>query len=58
MITFLGTILFVTILYIGSIDGRSGLSLFDKYTSASAAGDRSRPGDRQRRRGNDQSTSD
>ena len=52
MITFLGTILFLAILYIGSLDGRSGLSLFDKYNSTYAAGDRPRPGAR-RRRGDD-----
>ena len=51
MITFLGTILFVTILYIGSLDGRSGLSPFGKYTSASTGGERPWPGGRRRRRG-------
>jgi hypothetical protein len=48
MITFLGTILFSTILYIGSLDGRSGLSLFGKYTATYAAGDRPWPGTRRR----------
>jgi hypothetical protein len=43
VITFLGTVLFMTILYIGSFDGRSGLSVFGRYTSAGAASDRPRP---------------
>ena len=51
VITFLGTILFGTILYIGSLDGRSGLSLFGKYTATVAAGDRPRPGPGRRRPG-------
>jgi hypothetical protein len=58
MITFLGTILFVTILYIGSLDGRSGLSLFGKYTSTFAAGDRWRPGPGRRGRGDGRAGSD
>jgi hypothetical protein len=37
------TILFATIIYIGSLDGSSGLSVFGKYTSPGAAGDRRWP---------------
>ena len=48
MITFLGTILFATILCIGALDGRSGLSIFGKYSSALTAGGRPRPGFRRR----------
>ena len=53
MITFLGTILFATILYIGSLDGRSGLGPFGKYTSVTTTGDRPWPGGATRRKGDD-----
>lgn len=43
MITFLGTILFATILYIGSLDGRSSLGLFGRYGSPGLARNRPRP---------------
>ena len=43
VITFLGTIIFATIISIGSLDSRSGLSLFGKYTASGLAGLRPRP---------------
>ena len=53
MITFFGMILFVTVLYIGALDGRSGLGLFGRYTSTSPGADRPRPGARRRPEGDD-----
>lgn len=53
MITFFGMILFVTILYIGTLDGRSGLGLFGKYTSTFTGADRPQPGPRRRREDDD-----
>jgi hypothetical protein len=40
VITFLGTIIFTTIVGIGSLDSRSGLSLFGKYVVVELAGPR------------------
>ena len=43
MITFLGTIIFAVIIGIGSLDGRSGLALFGKYTTPGTVSRRPRP---------------
>jgi hypothetical protein len=53
VITFLGMIIFATIIGIGSLDGRSGLGIFGKYTASSLAGLRPRPIPGKRRRGGD-----
>ena len=42
MITFLGLVVFATIVGIGALDGRSGLSLFATYRPASLTGVRPR----------------
>ena len=44
MITFLGFVVFATVVGIGALDGRSGLGLFAMYRSASVttSGDRRR----------------
>ena len=44
MITFLGTILFATILCIGALDGRSGLCFVGMYSWALSAPGRPRSG--------------
>jgi hypothetical protein len=51
VITFLGMIIFATIISIGSLDGRSGLSLFGKYTASGFPGLRPRPVPGKRRGG-------
>ena len=56
MITFLGMIIFATIISIGSLDGRSGLSLFGKYTASGFPGLRPRPVPGKRRDGNGPTT--
>jgi hypothetical protein len=38
VITFLGLVVFATIVGIGVLDGRSGLGLFARYSSASLTG--------------------
>jgi hypothetical protein len=50
MLTLLGTIVFATVVGIGSLDSRSGLSLFGKYPGPGVAGLRPRP-PRERRDG-------
>jgi len=53
MITFLGFVVFATILGIGALDGRSGLGLFARYNSASLTGvGRRAPGMKRRGHGN------
>jgi hypothetical protein len=52
MITFLGALIFVTIIMIGALDRNSGLRLLQKYESPWQAGPRrdpSRPARRRRR---------
>ena len=56
-INFLGTIVFVTIIGIGSLDGRSDLPLFGRYVLPRPAGLLPRPTVRDRRRGEDQAPS-
>jgi len=46
VLTLLGTIVFATVVGIGSLDSRSGLSLFGKYTGPGLA--RPRPPDERR----------
>jgi hypothetical protein len=43
VITFLGLVVFATIVGIGALDGRSGLGLFAIYRSVSLMGARPRP---------------
>ena len=51
VITFLGMIIFATVISIGSLDGRSGLSLFGKYTASGFTGLGPRPVPGRRRDG-------
>jgi hypothetical protein len=51
VLTLLGTIVFATVVGIGSLDSRSGLSLFGKYTAPDLAGLRPRPSSGGRRGG-------
>jgi hypothetical protein len=46
MITFLGTVIFAVVIGIGSLDSRSGLAVFGKYTAAGVIRRRSRPAGR------------
>jgi hypothetical protein len=56
MLNFLGTIVFVTIITIGSLDIRSGLSLFGRYVPPPGDDSRTRPSTSKRRGGGDQPT--
>jgi hypothetical protein len=58
VLTFLGLVVFATIVGIGALDGRSGLGLFARYSSASLTGVRRRaPATKRRGDGNQPKTS-